>query len=320
MARQIFLETFEDLFTFVAEQGNIEITVSAESLTKVKTLVNVADDIINSAFEWWFLQKEFILNLEPPYSTGTVAVTEKSSAVVGSSTLWSGNVAAKGMFHVDGDSEIYPIQSVGGNGAIVLGVTDAEVTYKEDTATGKSYNIWTNVYALPSDFKEMLQPTQAFWPYHPQPLGIREFRRMQRDFATDEGRPEFYTLESDEDGTQSIIFIPFPDELSTVEGDYVQMTTPMSSDGDKPLMPRDYRDAIAWKSLQLHFQGERNDMERARYFEGLFEVRRARMLGDHKTRQQEDLPMIRPSFRRYERRSRRSSRVYDSNWTRRTLR
>jgi len=320
MAREIFLEDFEDIFTFVSEQANVEIVVSTENLNKLKTLINVAYDMVCSSFEWWFLQKKFIINLEPPYSTGTVDVTEKSSAIVGSSTLWAANVAAKGMFNVDGDAEISPIQSVGSNTAIVLGVTDTEVTYKEDTATGKSYNIWTNVYALPSDFKEMLQPHQAFWPFYPQPLGIREFRRMQRDFGTDEGKPEFYTLESDEDGTQSIIFTPFPDELSTVEGDYVLEVTPLSADGDKPLIPRDYRDAIAWKALQGWFQGERNDMERARYFEGLFETRRARMLGDHKTRQQEDLPMIRPSFRRYERHARRSSRVYDSNWTRRTLR
>ncbi|KKN42346.1 hypothetical protein LCGC14_0714040 [marine sediment metagenome] len=320
MARQIFLETFEDLFTFIAEQGNIEITVSTENLNKVKTLINVADDIINSAFEWWYLQKQFRVNLEPPYETGTLTTTAEGTTFAGSGTAWSTNLLAKAKIQVVGDAEVYPVQSMDSDTALTLGVPGQTITYKGDAASGASYKIWTDVYALPSDFKEMLQPHQAFWPYYPQPLGIREFRRMQRDFATDEGRPEFYTLESDEDGTQSIIFIPFPDELSTVEGDYVQMTTPMSADGDKPLIPRDYRDAIAWKALQLHYQGERNDMERARYFEGLFGVRRARMLGDHKTRQQEDLPMIRPSFRRYERRSRRSSRVYDSNWSRRTLR
>jgi hypothetical protein len=67
------------------------------------------------------------------YSTGTAGATQGSTAVTGSSTLWTANVDAGMLFQVSGE-RAYVIASVGGNTALTL----AE-PYEGSTGTGKSY-------------------------------------------------------------------------------------------------------------------------------------------------------------------------------------
>lgn len=70
------------------------------------------------------------------YVTGSVAVTNNSASVTGTSTLWNTNVAVGDYFRVDDNGEWYKITAVGGDTGITL-----EAVYRGATASGKAYTI-----------------------------------------------------------------------------------------------------------------------------------------------------------------------------------
>lgn len=81
------------------------------------------------------------------YKTGTVTVTNGSSTVTGSGTLFSGNVAAGDLFTVVGDNAWYEVAAVGSDTSLTLAAN-----YAGTTGSGKSYAIsrdFTTRLALP---------------------------------------------------------------------------------------------------------------------------------------------------------------------------
>lgn len=79
------------------------------------------------------------------YTTGTVAVTNASTTVTGTGTLFSTNVSAGQYFRVDSTREWYLISSVGSAAGIVLASS-----YKGATASGVSYTICDAPTSIPS--------------------------------------------------------------------------------------------------------------------------------------------------------------------------
>ena len=81
---------------------------------------------------------EYIKELDDlvEYTTGSVAVTNNSTTVTGTGTLWSTNIAVGDYFRVDDNGEWYRVSAVGSD----TGLTLASV-YKGPTATGKAYTV-----------------------------------------------------------------------------------------------------------------------------------------------------------------------------------
>ena len=85
------------------------------------------------------------------YKTGTASVTNGSSAVTGSGTLWSANVSAGGSFTIASTGVVYDVASVNSNTSITL-----SVAYAGATASGAVYAIGTS-FTVPDNFPEMSQ-------------------------------------------------------------------------------------------------------------------------------------------------------------------
>ena len=90
------------------------------------------------------------------YTTGTVAVTNASTTVTGTDTLWASNVVAGDYFRVDGngqaDSSIwYKVDSVTNDTALEL-----EVAYGEATESDLEYTASGSPTQFPSEFHEFI--------------------------------------------------------------------------------------------------------------------------------------------------------------------
>ena len=101
---------------------------------------------------------EYIKKFSPmsEYRTGTVTVTNASTAVVGTDTLWASNVSAGDYFRVDAngiaDSSIwYKIASVTDNTNLVL-----ETAYGEATESVMDYTTCDSPVVFPSEFHEFI--------------------------------------------------------------------------------------------------------------------------------------------------------------------
>lgn len=90
------------------------------------------------------------------YTRGTVAITNGSTAVVGTDTLFTTNVVAGQYFRVDsigqGDSsKWYVVDSVVSNTQLNL-----TAAYEDDTLAGEAYTVCSSPSLLPSEFHEFI--------------------------------------------------------------------------------------------------------------------------------------------------------------------
>lgn len=94
----------------------------------------------------WLMKRGQFLTMDA-YSTGTVAVTHNSTAVVGTGTSWTTAAHGGKQFVISG-SPIYTISTVTDTTHIVL---DDE--YGGDTDASASYQIYSAYHSVPTDFK-----------------------------------------------------------------------------------------------------------------------------------------------------------------------
>ena len=89
--------------------------VNTEQTTRVKEWINQAQDEIQVFFDWPFLIKEKFLQTvaEHTTGTGTIGVTNGSTAVTGTGTSWTAAMTGR-KFRITGDNEWYTFTYVSG--------------------------------------------------------------------------------------------------------------------------------------------------------------------------------------------------------------
>jgi len=114
--------------------------LDADELTAIKLKINQAYAIIMYMENWEWRKRSWYLTTIPPYSTGTVTVTQGSKTITGSGTTFLSYMAL-GWIKV---SEIaYKIQSFDSATQVTI-----EAPYPDDTEAGKSYSIIFPEYVL----------------------------------------------------------------------------------------------------------------------------------------------------------------------------
>jgi hypothetical protein len=98
---------------------------------------------ILDALQWQRRRVEAILQTTAEYATGTVAVTQGSTAVTGTDTVWTAAMSGRG-FRVDGRDEIYTFTRTGDT----TGTLDR--AYEGDDDADATYRIFQQIYALPA--------------------------------------------------------------------------------------------------------------------------------------------------------------------------
>lgn len=160
--------------------------------------LQLVNEWLNSAYRevldhhsWKGLEKDAVLETVAPYTTGTVTVTNGSTALTGAATVWTAGMTGR-QFRIVGDSSFYTFTRT----AATTGTLDR--AYEGTTAAGAAYSIFQAIYSLPSDVKyiqQMLNPRTG------QPIELKDraaFGRMAPSL-TYYGEPSFYIPVSDSD-------------------------------------------------------------------------------------------------------------------------
>jgi len=313
------LDTFVDIYTQAGLLLVQDIT-DTDILNTLQQGVNMSYDQLAKSYRFWWLQKEASVDLKPKYETGNIlTTTQDGTTIVGTGTSWSGNVAAGDKILIAGDQETYPIQSVDSDTGITLGTASDAVAYKGSTiSSATAYKIFRDVYALPSDFLDMLRPHIAFGRLMIKPVGLNRMRFLQELNFSGEGPPQHYTIVSDETSNppaQELMVEPFPDQRYTPYFDYVRQVTPLSATSDVPLTPREFRDIHVYEAAADFAQFRANDPERGDRFRAIAEARKLVMMQHQKSKETEDRPVIRPDLSAYRRVSVGAKR-FDPNFSR----
>ena len=138
-----FTDLYTGLFNRVREQTGVTATIN-----QAKNYINTALYDIHIGFEEKFpwAERTSVLITQPPYSTGTVTISQGGTTLTGISTAWNtanvfgaNNVRAGGKIVIDGTNPVYTISSVSSDTAAVLAsryvgedVTDGTYSYYED--------------------------------------------------------------------------------------------------------------------------------------------------------------------------------------------
>lgn len=118
------------------------------------TIINDAQEEFQLMRRWGYYQKKGTIVLDTPYTTGTVAVTNNSNAITGTSTVWTAAMTGSN-FQLGGESTVYQFTFV----STTTGTLDR--VYSGDTASAKDYTIYTTNYDLPADFDRVVHIQNA---------------------------------------------------------------------------------------------------------------------------------------------------------------
>lgn len=191
---------------------------------------------------WKFLNRELYIDLEAPYETGTVTLTQNDATVVEDTATPALTFAATmvGQTFAIGDSA-YRVSSLNSGTSLEL-----TTEYADDTATLQSYKVLFDRISLNENVQAirslMIQGLGEI-----NPLGIQEFRAKKAVNPTLEGPPRHYTLvKAEEDSGQwTLELYPAPDKRYACQIEYSARLTSVQDEADQFLLvPPNHLDVI----------------------------------------------------------------------------
>ena len=138
-----------------------------------------------------YIKKEAYLTLVADYTTGTVTVGSGTSNIIGSSTSWTSANSNNRLIEINGSDVIYRVTYVAGTD---LSYQDS-LTWIASSGTGKSYTLFTDRYALPSDFSHMIADDPD------DPHAVYRYMNGNKVFLTQLTEEEFEVQDSSGVGT-----------------------------------------------------------------------------------------------------------------------
>lgn len=274
-APRTFTDLYTDLTNRIREQTGI-----IETENQAKRYINLAlqDVHINFDYKVPWAERSATLRTRPIYNDGTLLVTEGSTAVVGTGTLFvtadafsDNNVRVGGKLKISGREEVYEVAVVTDDTNLVLterfiGTTDttADFTYFEDE------------YALADDFFRLVDGQTFDLNASIRIVSRTRFRRayvrnsitgtptiamiIQRPFGSDANPVRRIRLYRAPDLTYQIPYAYITENLAvTSVGDEIEM---MVADTDEPIVPLRYRHALTFFALAEWYRDKKDDVPR----------------------------------------------------------
>ena len=325
--------TFVDLFTLLINSV-LQNTSQTATSNQAKGAINRAlhDMHVGHDYRYPWAERTAWLVTQPEYTTGTVAVTQGSTTVTGTSTLWNTNNAfsvtnarANGKLRLSGQREVYEVSSVTNDTTIVL-----KSGYTSATETGASYVYYEDGYDLEADFFKPVDVEKFSQDFPIRLIGRTEFRRRYGGNSVT-GRIQVATIQdadfaSNVNRVRRVIFAPPPNDFRQIKYHYITSNlavssggaeqTQLSADADEPIIPLRYRHAIVFYALWQWYRDRKDDAQRAGEAKQEYTDLMLRISGDNEIGGAR--PRIVPAIANYKRKARTpysgsGSRRYDVN-------
>ena len=311
--------TFADLYGQVLKRVRVSSseTVSVEF---AKAMVNTAlfDMALGFREKLPWLERRAQLRTKAQYTTGTVTISQGSTALTGGSTAWNtanafsvANMVAGGKIVINGTAPVYEIASVSSDTAAVL-----TSKYVGSDVTAGTYSYFEDEYDLATGF---LRPgdVQFFDDRRTIEIISRSDFRMRVPRNAVPGRPRAATVldlatSSSTVPRRRLALTPPPVSAFLVPYTYITSylartstgteQAQLSGDTDEPIVPLEYRHAIVLHALKNWFRDKKDDgrsQEVAAEYNDLI----ARMVADNEVGAKR--PRLQPAVSPYVARARR---------------
>lgn len=263
-----FLQMKQDL---ADRLSSFDETVSADS-TRLGRWINRAQDNICCAWNWPFNRQVDIIQTQPDYTTGTVAITQGTTTL----TFSSGPASSLAGWYIKiGDLADWYLISTHTAGATTATITP---TFRQTTVTTSTFLARKFNYQLAANAMTVMDVRIAT-----NYRNMMSLPAIQCDMLTQmlsgSGTPSSYFLTTPSvDGSPQIAFFPNPDTYYNIYVHEKQILTELVSDSDTPIIPAPYHDLITCLASYYGFVKvnsiDRAAMVKKEYDEGLEEMKK----------------------------------------------
>jgi hypothetical protein len=270
--------TFNDLYIGVLNAVRAQ-TSQASTTSQAQRAVNIAlqDMHLGTDYQFYWAEREAQLLLNPPYSTGTVAITQSDGTVTGTDTLWDtnniqgvANVRLGSKITFGGSEVVYRVSSTPTTTSLTI-----TPNYIGTTLTAGTYLAFDDEYELPSDY---LRPVDARFFDDNRELELVDRRQLRRRRPRNSttGRPQVATqIELGPSGSTAmrprLVISPPADNAYIIPYNYITNQLVVAADGtlktnftldtDEPIVPLRYRHAIYYYALKIFYE-HKDDVRR----------------------------------------------------------
>lgn len=200
---------------------------------------------------WWWLRKSApgVLTLLPIIETGTVLVTNNSTAITFSSA--PATSVAGYHFKTNDHADVFRISA---HTAAAVGAT-LDAVYTSATTAAASYRVMKLEYDLASDTMAPISPFRAYQDSIDE-IEIMDLKELERRWTLgnfEAGVPKAFAIIGERLSTTDAMTIRFSHgggldgttDLIRVDYDYFFMPTDLADNTTEPLIPRQYRKILA---------------------------------------------------------------------------
>lgn len=320
---------FSDLFTMLQNAIRQQTSVTATE-NQAKRAINVAlhDMHVGYGEKFPWAERAATLITQDDYTTGTVSISQGSTALTGTGTAWAtnnafgvNNVRVGGKMVINGGFDVHTVTTVTDNTNIVL-----SSAFTQANVTDGGFLYFEDEYALAADYLRPIDMQFFDRNREIELLNRREFRmRYPRNKSI--GRPRFATIEDrpfsgNTTPVRKVRLNQPPDDFYTLPYNYVTSNlavtaagaeqTQFVNDTDEPIVPLQYRHVIFFHGL-YHFYRDKRDDVRSQEAKAEYTDLMVRITGDNEIGQTR--PQIRPRLESY---ARGAKRPYSRRGTRYT--
>jgi len=189
----------------------------------IRTAIHRAYNELTTIRDWSYYHVHGRVITSAPYSTGTVTSSGTTVTLTGGTwPAWAGT----GAYLKIGD-EICRVASRTSNTVVVL---DSTLSLKANV-TGAPYTLYRTVYPLPSDFRNMDEPSDEYNWWSGMYLTPDEAMKVER-VNNSSGEPYHWTVIKDPDSTGwAIKLIGYPSAVETIDFTYRRTARPIRLSG-----------------------------------------------------------------------------------------
>src|SRR3990167_425758 len=269
-------KTFSDLYTALINRTRNDSTDTA-TISQSKQYINIGLFDMHNGFReklpWAERSATLITNQQ--YTTGTVTITQGSTTLTGTSTLWDtanafsiNNVRAGGKFVINGTADIYEVSSITSDTVVVL-----TSKYVGADVTDGTYVYFEDEYDLASDF---LRPFDMQFFDRNSDIRLTDRRLFRQRHPRNKLTGKIYeAMIIDRAFSGSVtprrraVFHRPPDDFYNVPYNYITSNLAVSSAGvaqvqlsadtDEPIVPLYARQLIVLHALYNWYRDKKND-------------------------------------------------------------
>jgi len=234
--------TFLVLQQELADRLNLDQTVTANG-TRLKRWLNLTNNDIASRMNFEWLYSRCYIQTQADKTDGTVSVSLAGTTVTGVGTAFAAT-DKRSFIQFANDTNWYEITAYSSSTSITISPGAAAAV------TGGTYTIRKVYYNLPADLFQVFDVRQSNTPLKLTALGIWTLDSYQPDINTVSMPNAYYLFRDDPDTAatsakqRQIAFYPVADSIYNIEVRYFLEQTDLSADGDIPLMPVPYYEAL----------------------------------------------------------------------------